>query len=855
MAEDDSVVPDIAIASVPVSSTVCMTRPFPSLLKWSARLLLCLGVELGVLLIADTLHLQFTSTPSSPVSDAELQETKNWLGVNLTPEELTSIDVTDEMRDRLRRDPRVQPILKALHQELLSIESGSFAGEPIWMKYGAKSFPLLDYYTQSDDPARQRYGMVGIFKLGKPYTTLWLKKQIKRRSHNRFFRFLWDFDSDWQANFGLNDPQTRAEIINLARANLDSQPDTRSNLDDPYYYEKNRMQFNHQLLDSLGSGVEQQRSLADEAVTRSKANSQKPDPAVQEERKAWDWVKWVESSHLTTATIQRRLPEYDKLAANTQIYVLRRMMNTPSGKLAAPGRALLEYVMENSDSRDRPLAIAILSFHRDPEATRLMPEILNGDFQKLLPLTGEPTLVLLDVFKRYPATHFVQSFREYGNLTGRSYYGQEPRSDTILRQIEQKTPAQTVADWQDWLRRYPDHPGADDATDYLIRALLATGDSVEATHQAIRLLTLPLGDGDARFRGFRRLRVLLDVGLTSDQLQPLLNYPDAKPLLPLLRYALAVHLARDQRYQEAIAISNGLNLTRLSVGWFRDYSYFNGDTDYDTWGRREAVGLLKQMQATLTEQRQQWQQLQEIQQANTAESRYQVASRWAARDGWQLGYLALWNEKRWNRLPVVSSWNYGSDPSANATQQRRSRFEFDDPLYGCRNWWMCDAVYRGDAKARSLYQKGNPNAIALSLYESLLHDPRTPAHVKEKTIFMESQTLAAEVLYFEPGEVLQIHPPAGVLVGSKKKVPYRKGSDRYSLELDVLGDYQRRIDRLTIQMQQQFSQSSYIDDLLMTNYYLTGQKRYLETVIKQYPKGDRAEEARLLLKNDAKKEP
>jgi hypothetical protein len=54
-------------------------------------------------------------------------------------------------------------------------------------------------------------------------------------------------------------------------------------------------------------------------------------------------------------------------------------------------------------------------------------------------------------------------------------------------------------------------------------------------------------------------------------------------------------------------------------------------------------------------------------------------------------------------------------------------------------------------------------------------------------------------------------------------------------------------DRIIAQMQQHYSKSSYIDDLLMANYHLTGKKDYLEQVIKQYPQGDRIEEAQFLL--------
>lgn len=801
-----------------------------------------------MLLSADVLHQQFTSTSQPSISDAELQEAKNWLGVNLSPEELTSVDISDEMRDRLSRDPRAQPILKALHKDLLSMQVGWNGEKPIWVTYGAKSFPLLDYYTQSNDPVRQRYGMTGIFNLGKPYTTLWLKKQIKRRSHSRP---LWDSDIAWRVAFGLDDPLTRAEIIQLARANLNPQSEGNFNLDDPYYYER-AGQFNRRLLDNLLSDAEQQQDFEAEIKKRYGVYPEKPDPIAQQEHlKVEQWAKWMRDTKLTKNRIQQLLSAYDNLRVDTQSTIARNLIYVDRSKLAPSGRALLRHVMQDQNSRDRPIAITILTYHRDPTATRLMPEILDGDLHWIDPINSDVNLVLMDILDRYPNSRFVRGCREYGDLTGRSYYGQVLRSDAILRRIEQKTPVQTVADWQDWLNRYPDHPGADDATDQLIRALLTVADSLEATRQAIRLLTLPLGDGDARFRGYRRLRVLLDIGLTTDQLRSLLDDPESKPLLPLLRYALAVHLARDQQYAEAITTSNGINLARMPHGFFRDYFYFNDEDDLGVtdWKRKALIQSLQQMQAMLIEQRQQWQQLQQLQVSNTAESRYQIASQWAAKSGWKLGYLGLWNERRWTRLPTINTWDYLIDSSRNLTEQRRDRFNYRNWLSDCQDWWMCDATYRGDSTARKLYQKGNANAIALSLYEALLHDPRTPAQVKEKTIYMEAMTLAAQALYFEPEEAQTIHPLPGVVASIKKKVPYYEGDTQYYLRFDVWGDYQRRIDQLTTQMQRQFPKSSYIDDLLMANYHLSGQKRYLAAVIKQYPKGDRAQEAQFLFKH------
>jgi hypothetical protein len=828
-----------------------MTRTFPPLLRWSARLLLCLGLELGILLVADTLHLQLKPTSQPTISDAELQEAKNWLGVNFTPEELASIEITDEMRDRLRQDPRAQPLLKILHKDLISIRSGGDTGNPIWVTYGAKSFPLLDYYTQSADPIRQRYGITGIRRLGKPYTTLWLKRQIKRRApSNDLLRNT----EDW-SEFGLDDPQTKAEIIQLTRQNLAPQRDSASNYDDPYYYEKSG-QFNRRLLNSLLS-----REELDQEYKRENQNFYQSDHAEsvqfeREQQKIEQWAKWVKRSDLTAANIQSTLPEFDKQSPRVQLNLVLGIAYVKQGKLAAPGRSLLRHVMQDPRSPNYAMAVVILDFHGDPEATGRIYEVLNGDLHKLYPVArslvaNSMGLVLLRILQKYPDSRFVRGFQDYGDLTGHSYYGNVPRNEAILRRIEQKKSAQTAADWQDWLNRYPDHPGADDATERLALSLLQDDQPVAASREWIKLMTQRIGDGDARFRGYRRLRVMLDIGLTTAQLQtllddPLLDDPNAAKIIPLMRYALAVHFARDQDYASALQVSNGVNLAKIPYRILRNYSFLNDEPD-DTYYRDYLKQSPSQMQALLTEQRQRWQQLNQWQQQNTAAARYAIASHWTDQGGWKNGYFGMWigirRGERWNHLPM-GSWYEEYQPSKNI----QDRFECNRAdFYECYELQTCDLVKRKTVANRDAYQKGNSNTVALSLYEALLRDPKTPATIQEKTLYMEGITLAAQKLYFEPNEAEAIHPPPGVIAGPKIRVPYYEGSDQFDLELDILGDYQRRIDRLISQMQKQVPNSRYTDDLLMANYYLTGSKRYLKQVVNQYPKSDRADEARFLL--------
>jgi hypothetical protein len=799
----------------------------PRILKFRRRLgkvLLFLALDVVVLCVADT--------PIKPVADVRLISTSELegnqlFGVNLTPADLVAIDLNDTMLSRLRTDPRVQPILQAVRQDLLTVKWQQYAPSNFaWGQYGAKALPLLDYYTQSSDRDRREYGINGIRSLGKPYTTLWLKKQIKRRSHS----LLWS--SDWVTEFGLDDPKTRREIIQLVRENLDSPTDPNYN-----------KQFNLDILETLKSG-------------------DKADPYSQEislyEQKYKKLSQWWEQQkklkRLNAQQIQQMLAYYRSLSSNNKSIIKGEAVNAKRGQLSSAGRALLQSLMNDEKLSDQGWATVMLDYNGVAEASQKIEEVLNGDLRQLNSFTlhsnGAATLSLLvGIAKKYPNSRFIQGCREYGDLTGRTYFGDGLRSPNHRRWLAELTPSEKVAYWQDWLNRYPDHPGADDATDHLARSLLDAGDVMGATRLWISLMTHRIGDGDARFRGYPRVKALLDVGLSNNQIQELLQDPESVAIAPLLQYALAIHHARDQDYAGALQISAGLDLTHMShlvlspLSWETSLS----DDFRGTYTAKELLSTRQQLQAMLVEQRQRWQQLLTWQRQGTSESRYQIASSWADISGWKNGYLPVWETyRRWD-LPTFYDYTY---KPASDSKARFERGDYD--MDECRRMWVCDLSRRDPKTVQETYQHANSNAVAISLYQKLLDNPKTPGPIREKTLYMVGATLFWQQERFESGETQRIHPPAGVSVGPKIKREsgwngaYVFPADHY-LEFNIARDYQHRIDDLIAELQQKFPTSSYIDDLLIDNYFLSWEPRYLKQIVEQYPKGDRAQEANFLL--------
>lgn len=86
-----------------------------------------------------------------------------------------------------------------------------------------------------------------------------------------------------------------------------------------------------------------------------------------------------------------------------------------------------------------------------------------------------------------------------------------------------------------------------------------------------------------------------------------------------------------------------------------------------------------------------------------------------------------------------------------------------------------------------------------------------------------------------PGdETLRIHPPANV-PGKAQNLfygaSYPNNSNWEDSYKQIRRDYQSRVDQIISELQIKFLQSTYIDDLLFSNYYLSGKPEYLQQIV------------------------
>ncbi|OYQ67415.1 hypothetical protein B9G53_01310 [Pseudanabaena sp. SR411] len=736
------------------------------------------------------------------------------LADSFSPQEISQLEIDDVLRDRLRFEPQWQEIAQAVRQDIIAAKWGRDPVEnPVWEKYGAKAYPLLSYYARSRDETRQKYGIEGIRRLGKPYTTFWLRGQIQRRMTYPSFYEIASYLSaaqskDWEKEFGLDDPQVRKELISLAKANLEPR-------NSPRYYD----QFNLDFLTRL---------LGYEAV-HGKNSYEKGKNFVG----LSEWLTYEQLQQPTDIQVKAAIALYQQLSSDAQEHILvERLGALKAGEITPFGRAFFRALANDRSASDRIWAIAELDRHGDSQGTELLKNILNNDLSQLHSLSkivsyenferkGDYAYyLLLGMVEKYPQSKFAIACREYGDLTGRSYFNAEPREPAILARNAKRTEKEHLTAWQDWLKRYADHSGADDANYFLALRLQDNNDIVGAMRLWIKIMTQPMGDRDALYLAFPHVRTLLDVGLSIDQMQTLLQEPENQLLAPLLQYAIAIQYARSHNYAKALEISANVQLEAIPDRILEAYYYPQGRQSW-SWQYNQVESFKREAQSLLGEQKLRWQKLRQWQIDNTPESRYQIASDWAGIGGWKNGYLPIWDGFRAYYLPT--DWN-------------------------CGEWWVCDPSKRSNAEILAKYQAGSQNAIALSLYQKLLEDNRLSTALREKTLYMVAMTLLYQWENHTFSETQRIHPPAGVTT-TKQYQPQRSYSyqDYEQREKNMRSDYQRRIDGIITELQVKFPQSQYIDDLLFSSFFLSEQSNYLQRLVDRYPNSDRTNEAKFLL--------
>ena len=570
------------------------------------------------------------------------------------------------------------------------------------------------------------------------------------------------------------------------------------------------------------------------------------------------------------------------------VIFLRRFVPIKAVELSVASKMLLETISNDSTSPYQVWTIAELDRHGAPKATEMIEKFVNQDLERLNELDNlskrsffegfdifpsgfaeHNYYLLLALTEKYPESRFTRGCIEYGNLRGASYFDQVPRDKSIKNQNLAKKPDEWVKDWRNWLAKYPDHPGADNAIHFLARGLQSQRNNLDATRQWLNLILEPPGDSDLLNPAWPHIRSNLDIGLSVEELKILVEEYSSARMAPLLQYTLAVKQARLQNFSDALSLSATLDLTKIPFDILGSY-----------YGSEKGVtqDVQRQMQMMLEEQIKRWQYLQELQNKNTHEAQYRIAASWAETDGWKNGYLPFWidywGEKNWRRFSLP----------------------FLNPLV-CEYYWVCNFEARDPQVILSNYQKSNTNYIALSLYKQLLDEANLPPYLYEQALYMSAQIALFQLELFPTQETIAIHPLPGMSgepgipklwknkdfqrelfdsefsdMREQKVIKEQYGflgamwGSEYWLEREILSyeagtkdtvfhdsmndirnDYQLYVDSIIEALKRQFPNSKYIDDLLFGNYFLSDQRSYLDELVSSFPDSDRASEAKFLV--------
>lgn len=208
------------------------------------------------------------------------------------------------------------------------------------------------------------------------------------------------------------------------------------------------------------------------------------------------------------------------------------------------------------------------------EVGKILKEAVDKDFYKLSLLTYYELLALTN---KYPDSQFTTACKEYTSFTEGAYFAQDYEGwgwgsdkQAVLRQPF--NPPREIDFWPKFFKKYPGHPGSDDAMYRLARAYELQGDYETAILWYYKAYQAP--DGLMSDIAQDRLLFIIDLLMSSDSVSKFLNKNLTHPLVPYLIYSRAIHLIRE----------NKLATAQLELEKFlKDYTIFitqNKLTDY-----------------------------------------------------------------------------------------------------------------------------------------------------------------------------------------------------------------------------------------------------------------------------------
>jgi hypothetical protein len=622
------------------------------------------------------------------------------------------------------------------------------------------TYPVLETWSFGNDYSRAQYAERTILHFGGALARHWLDTAIERDPVDAGDLLPGPYGDEYerfQSVMDLHDPAVRQRLAFAAVRHLGSEPN------DPQH-------FDGAFLSSLGV----------DALPALEAFARTATPA-QVTRLSSVLPYGEEADDDTRARIAR----------------LKRLAET-AYREQSPS---VPEVVASESPRVTAISNAILALNAgDKSGIPVLRPLVDGDLRELNSNFGSETL--LAVADAFPESRFTRGCRDYDAIRGGTYFSRDDFYHADL-------PKASADEWRTWLATYPDHPGADDATYWLGRTLQHDGQRLDAAWVYADGVERHVGDGDVRYDLWVRFRYMLDVGLTEEDLAAFERRHPTSRFAPFVRYARAVRRARAGDFRTALALADSSHLED-ALRRLKD-----DDFVYDLPGTIDAYRA----------QRRLWRNLNTELAPNVARrsnaARDRLAAAWSDDDGWQIGYLVLFEGTR----------------DGGAMPDNALDFEWA-PLAG-------------------LAQAANQNAQTIALAEPLTA-PSLPRGMRERNERRIVVALYTQQTDFPDPETDMMGPltslpptPESVEPRVPTSKPFSKpGTAAYRAEVranETESWWARQTAIEADRYVRDFPGEPFAATALLASYEVTGRTRYLREIVARYPNGERTEEARALL--------
>lgn len=308
----------------------------------------------------------------------------------------------------------------------------------------------------------------------------------------------------------------------------------------------------------------------------------------------------------------------EKLANDSQQIRLKSFFwEVAKGQDLALAQEALVALIQNNEQEALPYLVQHLENYK-------LARYPDGSYVKI------PWEIIQEIYKSFPTSTIAKGLKEIEKITGHQFVGAEQTKiiSKIISEEESYRPKWEIPRWEKWLEKYPGHIATELVTYRIGRSYEILGQYAQALNWLHTALNSP--DGTMGFQVYGRIIYLIDVKMSAERIEAVLNNPNLKQeLRPLLEYTLAIKLARSGQYQEAVERFQyfvkkyqelPVNTLKANANENALQLYYQTDPD-KFWTR------IKEQQARLTELAAYARQVEQIQAIHeSAPLRYEIAA-------------------------------------------------------------------------------------------------------------------------------------------------------------------------------------------------------------------------------------